>query len=198
MVYTIIVHLKAKDLDSAEKIAWKLVDAATVSRKVDGWCTGTNPKDPLKFAIVERFVNEASQKYHLEVRALLSADEIFQSVLAGDRSSRAHNPYWLTFDPFVIPLSDGDLDLTRWEELPVPEPNQHSFEAGRKALQRREETKSSRRECSERRETCLEILVTRVPRVSVLVHHFSREGLMHPLLETPRRCFRAEISAPTQ
>lgn len=29
----------------------------------------SDPKDPLKFAIVERFVNEASQKYHLEVRS---------------------------------------------------------------------------------------------------------------------------------
>ncbi|SCZ89255.1 BZ3500_MvSof-1268-A1-R1_Chr1-1g01061 [Microbotryum saponariae] len=135
MVYTIIVHLKAKDLDSAEKIARKLVDAATVYRKdkeqliyavslmpcdralwtssqlftEDGWFTGTDPKDPLKFAIVERFVNEASQKYHLE------------------------NPYWLTFNPYVIPLLDGPMDLTRWEELPVPEPNQDSFEAGQKA-----------------------------------------------------------------
>ncbi|SGY61595.1 BQ5605_C007g04573 [Microbotryum silenes-dioicae] len=108
MVYTIIVHLKAKDLDSAEKIAWKLVDAATVYRK-DKEQLGCDPKDPLKFAIVERFVNEASQKYHLE------------------------NPYWLTFDPYVIPLLDGPMDLTRWEELPVPEPNQNSFEAGQKA-----------------------------------------------------------------
>jgi quinol monooxygenase YgiN len=34
-----------------------------------------DPVNPLKFAIVERFESEASQKYHLE------------------------NPYWLTFDP---------------------------------------------------------------------------------------------------
>ncbi len=40
-----------------------------------GWLVHRDPKDPLKFAIVERFENEASQKYHLE------------------------NPYWLTFDP---------------------------------------------------------------------------------------------------
>lgn len=31
-------------------------------------CTHSDPKDPLKFAIVERFVNEASQTYHLNVR----------------------------------------------------------------------------------------------------------------------------------
>jgi hypothetical protein len=30
---TIIVHLKAKDLESAEKIAWKLKDAAAMYRK---------------------------------------------------------------------------------------------------------------------------------------------------------------------
>ena len=40
-----------------------------------GWLVHRDPKNPLKFAIVERFESEASQKYHLE------------------------NPYWLTFDP---------------------------------------------------------------------------------------------------
>lgn len=30
---TIIVHLKAKDAESAEKVAWKLKDAANVYRK---------------------------------------------------------------------------------------------------------------------------------------------------------------------
>jgi hypothetical protein len=33
----------------------------------------------------------------------------------------------------VIPLLDGDMDLTRWEEMPVPTPNQDSFEAGKQA-----------------------------------------------------------------
>lgn len=34
-----------------------------------------------------------SQKYHLE------------------------NPYWLTFDPYVVPLLEGKMDLRRHEEL---------------------------------------------------------------------------------
>ncbi|KAM0753233.1 hypothetical protein T439DRAFT_323870 [Meredithblackwellia eburnea MCA 4105] len=105
MVYTIIVHLKAKDLESADKIASKLVEAAAVYRKDKeqlAWMVHRDPKDPLKFAIVERFENEASQKYHLE------------------------NPYWKTFDPFVVPLLDGPMDLTRWEEMPVSVPNQDS------------------------------------------------------------------------
>ncbi|KAL8293776.1 hypothetical protein RQP46_000477 [Phenoliferia psychrophenolica] len=107
MVYTLIVHLKAKDAPSADLIAAKLIEAATVYRKDKeqlGWMVHRDPKDPLKFAIIERFVSEASQKYHLE------------------------NPYWLTFDPYVIPLLDGPMDLTRWEELPVSVPNQDSAE----------------------------------------------------------------------
>ncbi len=34
---------------------------------------------------------------------------------------------------YVIPLLDGDMDLTRWEEMPVPTPNQDSFVAGQQA-----------------------------------------------------------------
>lgn len=47
------------------------MDAATVYRKDKnqlGWLVHRDPKDKLKFAIVERFVDEESQKYHLEVR----------------------------------------------------------------------------------------------------------------------------------
>jgi hypothetical protein len=36
---------------------------------------------------------EKSQKYHLE------------------------NPYWKTFDPYVVPLLEGKMDLRRAEEL---------------------------------------------------------------------------------
>lgn len=39
------------------------------------------------------FANDQSQKYHLE------------------------NPYWKTFDPYVIPLLDKKMDLRRHEEL---------------------------------------------------------------------------------
>jgi hypothetical protein len=27
------------------------------------------------------------------------------------------NPYWKTFDPYVIPLLEGDMDLRRYNEI---------------------------------------------------------------------------------
>ncbi|CUA68376.1 hypothetical protein RSOLAG22IIIB_07891 [Rhizoctonia solani] len=107
MVYTIIVHLQASSLDNAEKLSQKLVEAASTYRKDKetlAWLVHRDPKDPLKFAIVERFLNEDSQKYHLE------------------------NPYWATFDRHVQPLLSHPIheNLTRWEELDVPVKNQDS------------------------------------------------------------------------
>ena len=49
--------------------------------------------DQREFTIVERYEKESSQKYHLE------------------------NPYWKTFDPYVVPLLDGPMDLRRFEEF---------------------------------------------------------------------------------
>lgn len=43
--------------------------------------------------MIEAFANVQSQKYHLE------------------------NPYWKTFDPYVIPLLEKPMDLRRFEEL---------------------------------------------------------------------------------
>lgn len=34
---------------------------------------------------------------------------------------------------YVIPLLDGEMDLTRWEEMPVPTPNQDSLAAAQQA-----------------------------------------------------------------
>ncbi|KAK0327311.1 hypothetical protein LTR02_000392 [Friedmanniomyces endolithicus] len=42
---------------------------------------------------VERYAAESSQKYHLE------------------------DPYWQTFDKYVIPLLDKPMDLRRYNEL---------------------------------------------------------------------------------
>ncbi|KAH7333002.1 hypothetical protein B0J17DRAFT_677195 [Rhizoctonia solani] len=107
MVYTIIVHLQASSPENAEKLSKKLVEAANIYRKdkeTISWLVHRDPKDALKFAIIERFLNEDSQKYHLE------------------------NPYWATFDPYVQPLLSHPIheNLTRWEELDVPVKDQDS------------------------------------------------------------------------
>lgn len=53
--------------------------------------------DIREFTIVERYEKESSQQYHLE------------------------NPYWKTFDPYVIPLLEKPMDLRRFEELDTSE-----------------------------------------------------------------------------
>lgn len=42
---------------------------------------------------IQELTVRQSQKYHLE------------------------NPYWKTFDPYVMPLLEGSMDLRRFEEL---------------------------------------------------------------------------------
>lgn len=49
--------------------------------------------DPRKFAIVERFEHESSQRYHLE------------------------NPYWATFNPAVEPWLAKPIEILRFNEL---------------------------------------------------------------------------------
>ncbi|RYP47205.1 hypothetical protein DL768_006681 [Monosporascus sp. mg162] len=97
MVYTLTVHLYAnEDPESIEKIKLKLIEAARVYRQdketID-WLVMQDVHDPRAFTIVERFEKESSQKYHLE------------------------NPYWKTFDPYVVPLLAKPMDLRRHEEL---------------------------------------------------------------------------------
>ncbi|TDZ25587.1 hypothetical protein C8034_v001619 [Colletotrichum sidae] len=97
MVYTITVHLHANDHpDSVERLKAKLIEASRVysnDRETVSWFVMQDVHDPRSFTIVERFETEASQKYHLE------------------------NPYWKTFDPYVVPLLDRPMDLRRHEEL---------------------------------------------------------------------------------
>ncbi|KAF2807150.1 uncharacterized protein BDZ99DRAFT_522780 [Mytilinidion resinicola] len=97
MVYTIVVHLYAKDDPTAiSKLQFKLTEASQVysrDRETVGWHVMQDISDPRKFTIVERYERESSQKYHLE------------------------NPYWKTFDPFVMPLLEKPMDLMRFEEL---------------------------------------------------------------------------------
>ncbi|TPX11031.1 uncharacterized protein E0L32_008068 [Thyridium curvatum] len=97
MVYTITVHLRANsDPASVDKLKAKLAEASRVYRKDKetlDWFVMQSVHDPRDFTIVERYENEGSQKYHLE------------------------NPYWKTFDPYVIPLLEKPMDLRRFEEL---------------------------------------------------------------------------------
>lgn len=97
MVYSLVVHLRAKDdADSIAKLKAKLVEASQVysnDKETVSWLVMQSVHDERDFTIIERYENEYSQKYHLE------------------------NPYWKTFDPYVIPLLEGKMDLRRYEEL---------------------------------------------------------------------------------
>ncbi|KAF5649460.1 antibiotic biosynthesis monooxygenase [Fusarium tjaetaba] len=97
MVYTIVVHLYAKDDDeSLKKLTAKLIEASRVysqDKETLSWHVMQSTADRRAFTIVERYEQESSQKYHLE------------------------NPYWKTFDPYVIPLLEKPMDLRRFEEL---------------------------------------------------------------------------------
>ncbi|GAB7364734.1 hypothetical protein MBLNU230_g5533t1 [Neophaeotheca triangularis] len=97
MVYTLVVHLYAKDdAETIKKLVAKLQEASQVysnDKECLGWFVMQDTKDPRAFTIVERYLHESSQKYHLE------------------------NPYWQTFDPYVKPLLAKDMDLRRLNEL---------------------------------------------------------------------------------
>ncbi|KAM0800754.1 hypothetical protein BDR22DRAFT_232675 [Usnea florida] len=97
MVYTIVVHLYAKDsAESISKLHNKLLEASDVyckDRETISWFVMQDHQDKRAFTIVERFEHESSQKYHLE------------------------NPYWKTFNPYVEPLLEKPMDIRRFNEL---------------------------------------------------------------------------------
>ncbi|KAJ3351835.1 trifunctional histidinol dehydrogenase [Entophlyctis luteolus] len=97
MVYTIVVHLYAKDdPECIAKLHNKLVEASAVyskDKETISWFVMQDHIDKRAFTIVERYEQESSQQYHLG------------------------NPYWQTFDPYVIPLLDRPMDLRRFNEL---------------------------------------------------------------------------------
>ncbi|KAB8303666.1 hypothetical protein MFRU_001g03490 [Monilinia fructicola] len=99
MVYTLTVHLYANEHpDSIPRIKAKLIEASRVykqDKETVDWIVMQDVHDPRAFTIVERFEQESSQKYHLE------------------------NPYWKTFDPYVVPLLGKPMDLRRHEELDI-------------------------------------------------------------------------------
>ncbi|PWN46872.1 hypothetical protein IE53DRAFT_390979 [Violaceomyces palustris] len=74
----------------------KLQEAAAIYKKdsetID-WLVHQDVKDPKKFAIVERFVQESSQEEHLS------------------------NPYWATFNPAVEPWLAKPIEILRFNEL---------------------------------------------------------------------------------
>ncbi|KXS96500.1 hypothetical protein AC578_6315 [Pseudocercospora eumusae] len=93
MVYTLVVHLHAKpDQESITKLIEKLKEASQVyskDKETLGWFVMQDHKDPQAFTIVERYENEKNLE----------------------------NPYWKTFDPYVVPLLDRPMDLRRLNEL---------------------------------------------------------------------------------
>ncbi|EMF14867.1 uncharacterized protein SEPMUDRAFT_38442 [Sphaerulina musiva SO2202] len=95
--YTLVVHLYTKEgEENINKVKAKLQEASQVyskDRETLSWFVMQDHLDARKFTIVERYVNESSQKYHLE------------------------NPYWQTFDPYVKPLLAEEMDLRRYNEL---------------------------------------------------------------------------------
>ncbi len=96
MVYSLVVHMRAKSDDVISKLKNKLIEASRVyskDKETVSWLVMQSVHDPRNFTIVERYEQESSQKYHLE------------------------NPYWKTFDPYVKPLLEGEMDLRRFEEL---------------------------------------------------------------------------------
>ncbi|KAI5479738.1 hypothetical protein MNV49_002999 [Pseudohyphozyma bogoriensis] len=99
--YTLVVHLYAKDDAAAiRKLSDKLKEASRVysnDKETLSWFVMQSESDPRAFTIVERYEHESSQKYHLE------------------------NPYWQTFDKYVIPLLDKEMDLRRYNELDTTE-----------------------------------------------------------------------------
>ncbi|KAI2605856.1 uncharacterized protein GGS25DRAFT_523529 [Hypoxylon fragiforme] len=106
MVYTIVVHLRSKPgADTIAKLHAKLNEASAVysqDKETLSWFVMQSVHDPQDFTIVERYENEGSQKYHLS------------------------NPYWKTFDPFVVPLLEKPMDLRRFEEL-VPKEGEEAL-----------------------------------------------------------------------
>ena len=74
----------------------KLNEASRIysqDRETISWFVMQSVHDPQDFTIVERYERESSQEYHLR------------------------NPYWKTFDAFVVPLLERTMDLRRYEEL---------------------------------------------------------------------------------
>lgn len=73
-------------------------------------------RDPRAFTIVERYDNE-------DVSLKLAHTPSKSPPTSSPQSQKYHleNPYWKTFDPYVKPLLDGDMDLRRYHEIDTSE-----------------------------------------------------------------------------
>ena len=119
MVYTLTVHLYANDKpDSIERIKAKLIEAARVypkDKETVDWIVMQDVHDPRAFTIVERFEQE-SVSFLLGTSVFWGNSSNLRCLL---QSQKYHleNPYWKTFDPYVVPLLEKPMDLRRHEEL---------------------------------------------------------------------------------
>ena len=118
MVYTLTVHLYANEKpDSIDRIKAKLIEAARIYRKdketID-WLVMQDVHDPRAFTIVERFENEGVCS---AVFTPLLPMQHLTIILPQSQKYHLENPYWKTFDPYVVPLLDKQMDLRRHEEL---------------------------------------------------------------------------------
>ncbi|KAK0378874.1 hypothetical protein CLIM01_03775 [Colletotrichum limetticola] len=128
MVYTLTVHLHANDHpDSVERIKAKLIEASRVyskDRETVSWFVMQDVHDPRSFTIVERFETEYVRipTHHSLPPFTFSVLCLTDSLIRCPppvQSQKYHleNPYWKTFDPYVVPLLDRPMDLRRHEEL---------------------------------------------------------------------------------
>lgn len=125
MVYTLTVHLYANEHpDSIPRIKAKLIEASRVykqDKETVDWIVMQDVHDPRAFTIVERFEQESVCTVHSNsLHAMLHSYDTDQSP-SPTQSQKYHleNPYWKTFDPYVVPLLGKPMDLRRHEELDI-------------------------------------------------------------------------------
>ncbi|KAJ7777951.1 hypothetical protein DFH07DRAFT_730935 [Mycena maculata] len=103
MVYTLVVHLHAKEgADVEQKIRSTLTEASQAysqDKETISWFVMQDAKDPRAWCIVERYEQESSLKEHQA------------------------NPYYKTFAPGIGPLLDQPFKLLRFNELDSSKPN---------------------------------------------------------------------------
>ncbi|KDN66874.1 hypothetical protein CSUB01_03905 [Colletotrichum sublineola] len=125
MVYTITVHLHANDNpDSVDRLKAKLIEASRVysqDRETVSWFVMQDVHDPRSFTIVERFETEhiltLPPSLPLSARTFTYGISLTNQQSLQSQKYHLENPYWKTFDPYVVPLLDRPMDLRRHEEL---------------------------------------------------------------------------------